>query len=136
MGFLRDLLIQFPRVKFLATFLSRVNQHELTILSSKFPNLHIYGAWWYCNTPSILAEITHIRTEMLGTAFTVQHSDARVLDQLLYKWTHSREVIGEVLAEHYSRLVKAGWCVTREEIKRDVWRIFGGSYEAFMEKIL
>jgi hypothetical protein len=40
-----------------------------------------------------------MRLEMLGTAFTAQHSDARVLDQLLYKWSHSRSVIGSVVAD-------------------------------------
>jgi hypothetical protein len=40
------------------------------------------GCWWYCFTPSIVKEITQMRIEMLGVAFTAQHSDARVLDQL------------------------------------------------------
>jgi hypothetical protein len=43
-------------------------------------------------------QITAMRVEVLGTGFTAQHSDARVLDQLLYKWAHSRRVIGEVRA--------------------------------------
>lgn len=45
------------RVKFLATFLSRVNQHEAAVLANKFPNLHLYGCWWYCNNPSIIREV-------------------------------------------------------------------------------
>ncbi|CEG50400.1 conserved hypothetical protein, partial [Plasmopara halstedii] len=98
-----DILIKlcnnFPRVKFLATFLSRVNQHEVTVTANKFRNLHLYGCWWYCNNPSIIEELTRMRIEILGTAFTSQHSDARVLDQLIYKWSHSREVIGEVLVD-------------------------------------
>ena len=32
-----------PNVKFLATFLSRVNQHTVCILAQKLRNLHIYG---------------------------------------------------------------------------------------------
>lgn len=46
------------RVKFLATFLSRVNQHEAAVLANKFPNLHLYGCWWYCNNPSIIREVS------------------------------------------------------------------------------
>jgi hypothetical protein len=46
-----------PRVKFLATFLARVNQHEAAVLANKFPNLHLYGCWWYCNNPSIIKEV-------------------------------------------------------------------------------
>jgi hypothetical protein len=89
-GMLGRLCSRFPKVRFLATFLSRNNQHEACVLASKFRNLHIYGCWWFCNNPSMIREITQMRLEMLGTAFTAQHSDARVLDQLVYKWAHSR----------------------------------------------
>jgi hypothetical protein len=80
--------------------------------------------------------MTAMRVEMLGTAFTAQHSDARVLDQLLYKWTHSRAAIGDVLAKQYESMATTGWCVTHAEVKRDVWRLFGGAYEEFMVKQL
>jgi hypothetical protein len=76
------LLTQYPRLKVLCTFLSRVNQHQACVLANKFSNLHLYGCWWYCNNPSIVKEVTTMRFEMLGTSFTAQHSDARVLDQV------------------------------------------------------
>ena len=44
-----NLCVRNSDVKFLATFLSRVNQHELCVVANKFRNLHIYGCWWYCN---------------------------------------------------------------------------------------
>jgi hypothetical protein len=133
-GVLARLCSRFPKVRFLATFLSRNNQHEACVLASKFRNLHIYGCWWYCNNPSIIRDITQMRLEMLGTAFTAQHSDARVLDQLIYKWSHSRSVIASVLAEEYAKLCQCGWTTSRAEIRRDVVRLFGGSYEDFMAK--
>ena len=77
-----------------------------------------------------------MRVEMLGTAFTAQHSDARVLDQLLYKWPHSRAVIAQVLAKEYSKLDTSGWTPTRGEIRRDIGRLFGGAYEEFLSKSL
>ena len=135
-GVLARLCTRFPKVRFLATFLSRNNQHEACVLASKFRNLHIYGCWWFCNNPSMIHEITQMRVEMLGTAFTAQHSDARVLDQLIYKWSHSRAVIANVLVEEYSKLCNSGWSPTRAEIRRDVRRLFGGSYEEFMAKSL
>ena len=122
------------KVKFLATFLSRVNQHELCVVANKFGNLHVYGCWWYCNNPSIINEITKMRIEMLGTAFTAQHSDARILDQIVYKWKHSRRIIGDVLIEQYKNLLKTDWKITKSEIKRDIWRYFGGAYEEFLQK--
>jgi len=128
---------RFPKVRFLATFLSRNNQHEACVLANKFRNLHIYGCWWYCNIPSIIKDTTQMRLEMLGTAFTAQHSDARVLDQLIYKWSHSRAVIASSLSEQYAKLVYSGWTsLTRSDIRRDVKSLFGGSYEIFMAKSL
>lgn len=49
-----------------------------------------------------------MRLEILGTGFTAQHSDARVLDQLIYKWNHSRREIGEVLAGEYAKVHATG----------------------------
>lgn len=77
-----------------------------------------------------------MRLEMLGTAFTAQHSDARVLDQLIYKWAHSRSVVAKVLAKEVKKLCATGWSPTRAEIRRDVRQIFGGSYEDFLAKSL
>jgi hypothetical protein len=131
---LRALCQKNPDIKFLATFLSRVNQHEVCGLTQKFRNLHIYGCWWYCNNPSMIDEITRMRIEMLGTAFTAQHSDARILDQLIYKWAHSRKAIAPVLVEQFQKLCRAGWVVTKEEVERDIWRLMGGSYEDFLAK--
>ncbi|KAL3923926.1 MAG: hypothetical protein SGILL_001360 [Bacillariaceae sp.] len=133
-GMLGRLCTKFPNVRFLATFLSRSNQHEAVVLATKFRNLHLYGCWWFCNNPSIIREITSMRIEMLGTAFTAQHSDARVVDQLLYKWPHSRGVIASVLAGEVEKLLISGWIPTRREIRRDVQRLFGRSYEEFMDK--
>lgn len=124
----------YSQVKFLVTFLSRVNQHELCVVANKFGNLHVYGCWWYCNNPSIIKEMTQMRLEILGTAFTVQHSDARVLDQIVYKWKHSRRVISEILIEQFTKLAKSSWKFTRSDVKRDVWKLFGGSYLEFLQK--
>ena len=88
----------------------------------------------YCNNPSMIAEITQMRVELLGSAFTAQHSDARVLDQLVYKWRHSRRVIGRVLADQYANLVATGWKLTKHDIQRDVARFFIAAYEEFLAK--
>ena len=125
---------QWPQAKFLVTMLSRVNQHELAVLARKFRNLHLFGCWWFCNNPSIIAEMTRQRLELLGTAFTCQHSDARVLDQLIYKWAHTRKVLGEVLTEKYADLFAAGWRPTADEIRRDVRALLGGSFANFLAR--
>jgi hypothetical protein len=123
---------RFPENKFLVTFLSRENQHEACITTRKFRNVMLFGCWWFMNNPSIIREITSERLELLGTSFVPQHSDARVLDQLIYKWEHSRELIGEILAEKYEDIRKAGWQVIREDVVRDVHNLFGENFKRFV----
>jgi len=121
-----------PKNKFLVTMLSRVNQQELCVAARKFGNLHVFGCWWFCNIPSIIEEMTRMRLELLGATFTCQHSDARVLDQLIYKWAHTRRAVADVLADKYRLQFLAGWRPTQAEISRDVRALFGGAFEEFL----
>lgn len=131
---LEHLCQRFPENKFLVTVLARENQHELCVLARKFRNLHIFGCWWFTNIPHIIDEMTRMRLELIGLSVTPQHSDARVLDQIIYKWQHSRKVISRVLQDKYSDLAQTGWEASPEEIQRDVRHLFGGAFDAFCGK--
>jgi hypothetical protein len=122
------LCADYPEVRFLVTFLSRENQHELCVAARKFSNLMPFGCWWFLNNPSIVSEITRERFELLGQSFIPQHSDARVLEQLIYKWKHARRQIADALSISYEQLLQNGRAVTREEISRDVTRLFSGNF--------
>jgi len=124
----------YPDNKFMVTMLARENQHDLCVTARKFPNLMIFGCWWFLNNPSMIEEITRMRLDLLGLSVIQQHSDSRVLDQLVYKWEHSRAIIGEVLANQYANLAATGWVVTDEEIRRDVGDLFGGNFWSFLKK--
>jgi hypothetical protein len=128
---LENLCAAFPNNKFLTTVLARENQHELCVIARKFRNLHIFGCWWFTNVPHVIEEMTRMRLELVGLSVTPQHSDARVLDQLIYKWRHSRKIIAKVLADKYCDLSDTGWNVTETEIQRDVKNLFGGAFEQF-----
>jgi len=130
---LEHLCARFPENKFLVTVLARENQHELCVLARKFRNLHIFGCWWFTNVPSIMEEMTRMRLELIGLSITPQHSDARVLDQLIYKWQHSRRIITKVLVDKYQDLAATGWEPTAAEIQRDVNNLFGGAFDRFCE---
>jgi hypothetical protein len=132
MGAVERICVENPDVRFLATFLSRENQHELCVAARKFNNLMPFGCWWFLNNPSIVAEITQERLELLGTSFIPQHSDARVLEQLIYKWQHSRRVIAGTLYQSYERLYNAGRFITEREIRRDVKRMFEGNFREWV----
>jgi len=122
----------YPQVKFLVTMLSRENQHELCIAARKFRNLMIFGCWWFLNTPSIVDEITRMRFELLGVSFIPQHSDARVLEQVIYKWRHSRAIISNVLTDKYTDIAATGWNIDEEEVRRDVKGLLGGNFWQFI----
>ena len=131
-GAVERLCAEYPENKFLVTMLSRENQHELAIAARKFRNLLVFGCWWFLNNPSLIEEITAFRLETLGLSFVPQHSDARVLEHLIYKWDHSRGVIGQVLLRKYEDLLATGWVLTEEEIARDVAQLFLGNFRDFV----
>lgn len=127
-GVLHRLCAEFPNNRFLVTMLSRENQHELCVAARKFSNLMPFGCWWFLNNPSIVSEITRERLEMLGASFIPQHSDARVLEQLLYKWPHFRREIAPALADQYVGLVEHGRAVTDADVRRDVRRLYADNF--------
>jgi hypothetical protein len=130
---LENLCREFPRNRFLVSVLSRENQHELCVYARKFSNLMPFGCWWFMNNPSIVEEITRERIEMLGTSFIPQHSDARVLEQVIYKWGNTRRTMAPILSQAYSLLAQDGRGVTRADIQRDVTRLFRSNAESWMK---
>lgn len=128
---LENLCAGFSRNKFLVTVLARENQHDLCVLARKFRNLHVFGCWWFTNVPSVIEEMTRMRLELIGLSVTPQHSDARVMDQIIYKWRHSRRILARVLADKYADLADGGWVVTDAEIRRDASDLLGGAFQRF-----
>ena len=119
----------FPDNRFLVSVLSRENQHELAVYARKFNNLMPFGCWWFLNNPSIVEEITRERIELLGTSFIPQHSDARVLEQVIYKWHNTRRTLAPILANAYQLLHADGAEITRQKIQHDVNRLFRANFE-------
>lgn len=126
---LERLCRDFPDNRFLVSVLSRENQHELCVCARKFSNLMPFGCWWFLNNSSIVEEITRERIEMLGTSFIPQHSDARVLEQLIYKWRNTRRTMAPILAQSYRLACEDGRSITRQEIERDIQRLFRSNFE-------
>jgi hypothetical protein len=79
-------------------------------------------------------EITRMRLELLGTSFVPQHSDARILDQLLYKWEHSRRTIAMVLTDKYVDLEASGYRVAQKQVQADVARLLRDNYREFIAR--
>lgn len=128
---LENLCREFPDNRFLVSVLSRENQHELCVYARKFRNLMPFGCWWFLNNPSIVEEITRERIEMLGLSFIPQHSDARILEQVIYKWRNTRRTLAPILANTYRLLVEDGGSITSEQIRDGVQRLFRSNFENF-----
>src|SRR5438874_7371623 len=126
---LENLCRKFPENRFLVSVLSRENQHELCVYARKFSNLMPFGCWWFLNNSSIVEEITRERIEMLGLSFIPQHSDARVLEQLIYKWRSTRRTLAPILTASYRLASEDGRHITRQQIERDVDRLFRSNFE-------
>jgi len=120
---------RFPDNRFLVSVLSRENQHELCVYARKFNNLMPFGCWWFLNNPSIVEEITRERIELLGASFIPQHSDARVLEQVIYKWRNTRRTLAPILTNAYRLLRDDGGGISRRDIQRDVNRLFRSNFE-------
>lgn len=122
-----------PQNKFMITLLSRENQHEVAVAARKHRNMMLFGCWWFLNNPSLIEELTRMRMELLGTSFIPQHSDARVLDQIIYKWTHSRAIIAKVMKDKFNDAAAAGWAVTEAEVKRTAAEFLSTNFERFLK---
>ncbi|MES1260447.1 MAG: glucuronate isomerase, partial [Acidobacteriota bacterium] len=131
---LERLCLDFPGNRFLTSLLSRENQHELCVYARKFANLMPFGCWWFLNNPSVVEEITRERLEMLGASFIPQHSDARVLEQVIYKWRNTRRTLAPILARSYRLMSEDGRAATREDMRHDINRLFRGNFETFTRR--
>ena len=120
---LSKLCNKYSKNKFLCSCLSLNDQHELTVLGRKHSNLRIFGFWWFMNQPTLIEMIMNLRVELLGFNFIPQHSDARVTDQLIYKWSHFKVILNKVLFSHYSELILKGLKLSEEKISEDVTRL-------------
>jgi hypothetical protein len=124
---------EFAGNKFLVTMLSRENQHELCVTARKFGNLMVFGCWWFLNNPSLIEEIERMRLELLSVSFVPQHSDARILDQLIYKWNHSRRILTKVLTDKYADLAATGRRVTETDVRRDARLFLADNFANFLK---
>ena len=129
---LSNLCNLFPNNKFLVTCLSLNDQHELTVLARKHPNLRIFGFWWFMNQPTIIKQILKMRIDMLGFSFIPQHSDARVSDQLIYKWSHFKKILHPILLEYYQKLLDKNFPISENILQRDIDNLLSGNAKKYL----
>ena len=115
---------QNPNVRFWFTPLNFASQHAFSVMTCGLPNVMVWGVWWFNLVPGLTKIITAMRIELNGPNFWPFNSDARVLEQLIYKWSHFRAILADVLTAEYTRLFASGRQVTSEGIARTVAAYF------------
>ena len=121
---LEGILRKNPKNIFLVSCLDYSDHFRLNVLARKFSNLKIFGYWWFTNQESIIKNILQLRIEMLNDNFIPQHSDARVIDQLIYKWNDFRNYYVEVYSKKYKQLIELGHKIKAEDLDKAVYNHF------------
>ena len=65
----------------------------------------------------------------------VTSTESRTKFSEIYKWKHARRQIADALSGSYERLLQNGRAVTREEIARDVRRMFEGNFSEWVSAV-
>ena len=117
---LEKILKNFPKNKFLVSCLDYKDQFRLTVLARKFQNLKIVGFWWFNNNESVIENLLKQRFELLGDNFILQHSDARIIDQLVYKWLDFKSIYIKVMAEKYHKLLSLGYKIKADDLEKKI----------------
>lgn len=117
---LENILLKYPNNNFLVTCLDFRDQFRLNVLARKFNNLKIFGFWWFNNNQSIIENLLQQRLELLGDGFIFQHSDARIHDQLIYKWQDFKNIYSLNMTKNYQNLLNLGFRVKPSELENKI----------------
>ena len=117
---LEEFVRNYSNQHFLVTHLRYDSQQHLTVLARKFPNLTLFGFWWFMNLPGLIESTLNMRLDLLGTDFIPQHSDARVHEQLIYKWSHFKDILSDTMSNRYKNILKTGYPIDKETIANDI----------------
>ena len=62
----------------------------------------------------------------------MQHSDARVSDQLIYKWNHFKKILHPILLEYYQDLLDKNFPISENILQRDVNNLLSGNAKNYL----
>ncbi|MBS2039365.1 hypothetical protein JST97_30550 [bacterium] len=124
---LSTLLARYHNLRFLARVESFDEEASLALLGNRFPNLLIYG--W--PRPGNL-ELMRSRVLSQGLTFVPQPSGARVLEELIARWTSFKPAAVDLLANHYTALEEMGYQVDQDLIEKDLKDLLGQRFWTFL----
>ncbi|TWU42204.1 glucuronate isomerase [Novipirellula artificiosorum] len=127
----RQLFNTFKDVTFPISVLASVTNQELVSYAWIFPNVITNGHWWYSNTPSFIQRDALARLEAVPATKQIgYYSDAYKLEFVWPKFDMYRQVLADVLAEHF--VGRNGW--SEERAIELGYRILRGNVEEIFLK--
>ncbi|MCB0323301.1 MAG: hypothetical protein KDD69_06985 [Bdellovibrionales bacterium] len=119
-----DLISRHRDILWAVTPLDEGDNYPLSFATRALGNLRVWGHWWCNLNPSLIKQQLKLRLENNGYAHYGINSDARIRDQLLFKFPHYLRVLHEVLLERCLDIQQlSGWPVTEEQVTATVERL-------------
>ena len=106
---LENILIKFPKNKFLVSCLDLKDQFRLSVIARKFQNLKIVGFWWFNNNESVIENVfldESIKTCFINFPEAFYHIYGKVLNPISEKDISTKAIV------KYNKLLSQ-----REDIK-------------------
>lgn len=111
-------------VNFGITPLSANDNYHLAFATRALPNLRVWGHWWGNLNPSLIEQQLRMRLEFNGYVHYGVNSDARILDQLLFKWPHYWRVLKRVIIDRCLDIIELSqWPVTASTIENSIRKL-------------
>ena len=120
----QHLLRRHPENAFFITPLHNANQYDASVLTCHNDNCMVIGHWWFNYHPGLVEQDLRMRLEMTGDRFIPFNSDARVLENLIPKWSRFRTILAKVMSEKYQDLHDAGRRISRAGIAQTLQTLF------------
>ncbi|HQH27218.1 MAG TPA: hypothetical protein PLP17_07465, partial [Oligoflexia bacterium] len=119
-----DFMGRHPEAVFAVTPLDGNDNYPLAFATRALPNVRVWGHWWGNLNPCLIEQQLKMRLEMNGYVHFGVNSDARIRDQLLFKWPHYFRVLKRVIVRRCLDIVElSGWPVTVESIRQSIVRL-------------
>ena len=132
LDFIQELSTKFPELKLMVTDSNYENQQNFILLAQSNPRLMPVLQSAQLTGKSNFTSLNRQSLELLGTSFIAHGRTARVYEELLSNWAHTRWMLGTILQERYTSLYRTGWRVTEQEIIREISAILSDNARKFI----
>lgn len=111
-----DFIGKHREALFCVTPLHEGDNYDFAFATRALGNLRVWGHWWGNLNDVLVEEQLRLRLQMNGHAHFGFNSDARIDDQLIYKWIHYFRILKKVVVERCMQIQQSGWPITEKDM--------------------